>query len=125
MTDDRSDYLWDRSGEADPDVAHLEEVLGTLGHRGSLPALPPREAPVPAPPVSRRSLRGVFLGLTAAAMLCLIAGAAWFAVGARHLGWAVERLAGTAGDRRPGARRRAAGCAAAPGSKPARRGGRG
>jgi hypothetical protein len=92
MTDHRSDYLWDRSGEADPDVAHLEEVLGALRHRGSLPALPPRRsAPVPA---SRLRLRAVFLGLTAAAMVCLIAGAAWFAVGQRRMGWAVERLAG-------------------------------
>ena len=94
MTDDRSDYLWDQSGEADPDVAHLEEVLGALRHRGSLPALPPRGAFVSAPPASRRSLRGLLFGLTAAAMVCLIAGAAWFAAGQRHLGWAVERLAG-------------------------------
>jgi hypothetical protein len=26
-------YLWDRSGEPDPDVEHLERVLGTLRHR--------------------------------------------------------------------------------------------
>jgi hypothetical protein len=92
MTDPRSDYLWDRSGEPDPDVAHLEEVLGTLRHRGSLPGLPAR--PVLPARQSRRIVRGLFLGLTAAAMVCLVASAAWFAVGQRHMGWAVERLAG-------------------------------
>jgi FecR protein len=94
MTDHRSDYLWDRSGEPDPDVAHLEEVLGGLRHRGTMPSLPPRRAAPPAPPVSRWSRRGLFLGLTAAATVCLIAGAAWFAMGQQRAGWAVERLAG-------------------------------
>ncbi len=35
-----SDYLWDKSGEADPEVERLEELLGTLSHRprdGELP----------------------------------------------------------------------------------------
>ena len=44
MTDHRSDYLWDRSGEPDPEVQHLEEILGALRHRGSLPVLPGRPA---------------------------------------------------------------------------------
>ena len=44
MTDHRSDYLWDRSGEPDPEVQHLEEILGGLRHRGSLPVLPGRPA---------------------------------------------------------------------------------
>jgi hypothetical protein len=97
MTDDRSDYLWDRSGEPDPEVQHLEEILGTLRHRGSLPALPARSQPAgPAAsgPGPRRSLRLLFLGLTAAAMICLVAGAGWYAVIQRHAGWAVTRLAG-------------------------------
>jgi hypothetical protein len=34
--DQPSDYLWDRSGEPDPDVAYLERVLGTLRHRSPL-----------------------------------------------------------------------------------------
>ncbi len=32
------DYLWDRTGEPDPDLAHLEQVLGTLRWSGSKPA---------------------------------------------------------------------------------------
>jgi hypothetical protein len=87
MTDERTDYLWDGRGEADATVADLEAVLGVLRHRGTMPALPPR---VPA----RRGLRIAVFGLTAAAALLLVAGAGWFAIGQRQLGWAVERLAG-------------------------------
>jgi hypothetical protein len=90
MTDERSDYLWNGRGEVDPDVAHLEEVLGVLRHRGVMPALPARVAAVPA----RRGVRVVLFGLTAAATILLVAGAGWFAAGQRRLGWAVERLAG-------------------------------
>lgn len=35
-----SDYLWDKSGEAEPEVERLEELLGTLSHR-------PREGGLP------------------------------------------------------------------------------
>jgi len=90
MTDERSDYLWDGRGEVDPAVAHLEGVLGALRHRGALPVLPPRVSGVPA----RRGLRVVVFGLTAAAALILVAGAGWFAMGQRQVGWVVERVAG-------------------------------
>jgi hypothetical protein len=97
MTDDRSDYLWDRSGEPDPEVQHLEEILGTLRHRGSLPSLPARSQPPPPTASDRgsgRSVRLLFLGLTAAAMVCLVAGAGWYSFVQRHAGWAVTRLEG-------------------------------
>lgn len=35
-----SDYLWDKSGEADPEIERLEGLLGTLSHR-------PREGELP------------------------------------------------------------------------------
>lgn len=35
-----SDYLWDKSGEAEPDVERLEELLGRLRHAGAAPELP-------------------------------------------------------------------------------------
>lgn len=35
-----SDYLWDKSGEADADVERLEELLGRLRHAGAAPELP-------------------------------------------------------------------------------------
>jgi hypothetical protein len=86
--DQPSDYLWDRSGEPDPDVAHLEEVLGTLRHRSPL-------ADLPARPKRRRSaVRVILYGLTAAAVVFLVAGAAWLSVGQRRFGWAVQTLAG-------------------------------
>ncbi len=45
------DYLWDKSGPPDPDVRHLEEVLGRLRHRpdGS-PLAPPPPVPSRAAP---------------------------------------------------------------------------
>jgi hypothetical protein len=35
-----SDYLWDKSGEADGDVERLEKLLGRLRHAGVAPELP-------------------------------------------------------------------------------------
>ncbi|HVF42559.1 MAG TPA: hypothetical protein VM936_06095 [Pyrinomonadaceae bacterium] len=35
-----SDYLWDKSGETEPDVERLEELLGRLRHAGGAPELP-------------------------------------------------------------------------------------
>src|ERR1700692_1072618 len=40
-TDD-SPYLWDRSGEPDPEVVRLETLLGQLRQHGTPPALPDR-----------------------------------------------------------------------------------
>jgi len=62
MTDHRPDYLWDRSGEPDPEVQHLEEILGGLRHRGSLPVLPGR--PRRTNSVEVGSSRGSLAGLT-------------------------------------------------------------
>jgi hypothetical protein len=90
MTDHESDYLWDRSGEPDPDVVQLEALLARYRHRAPMPALRPR--PVPVTP--RRMTGTLFLGLTAAAVLVLIAGTAWFTAAQRGTGWVVETLAG-------------------------------
>ncbi|HEY0323016.1 MAG TPA: hypothetical protein VGC66_18820 [Pyrinomonadaceae bacterium] len=49
----KDDYLWDKTGEADPEIQHLERVLGQLRHKRSsqelLPALDklPRTNPRP------------------------------------------------------------------------------
>jgi hypothetical protein len=87
-TDDEP-YLWDRSGEPDPDIVRLEKVLGQLRQHRTLPALPARP---------RRVLRvstwtmGV---LSAAAAVLLIAAAGWFVLERARSGWSVQTIAGT------------------------------
>jgi hypothetical protein len=89
MTDERHDaYLWDGSGEPDPEVARLEQVLGRLRHRGLPPALPARRPPRPAPVVRLRA------AIAAAAILALAAGAAWIVVALRTSSWTVEQVSG-------------------------------
>lgn len=36
----KDDYLWDRTGEPDPDVQSLESILGNLRHKGKAPEMP-------------------------------------------------------------------------------------
>lgn len=82
------DYLWDRSGEPDPEVARLESLLGPFRHRGSVPVLPPRRqrAAWAAAPFVR-------WGLSAAALL-MVAAAWWLMTGIDRRGWAVAGVAG-------------------------------
>ena len=87
-TDDNP-YLWDRSGEPDPDVVRLERLLGQLRQHDAPPALPDRP---------RRVLRvstwtmGV---LSAIAAVLLIAAAGWFVRERARSGWLVQTMAGT------------------------------
>jgi hypothetical protein len=83
------DYLWDRSGEPDSEVVRLERALGTLRSQARPPVFPMRE---PAP---TRRLPRLLVSLVAAAVVTLVAGAAWFAWGQRRVGWAVQAVAGT------------------------------
>ena len=39
------DYLWDRSGTPDPDIARLESLLGRYAHRSA--GAPPAVTPAP------------------------------------------------------------------------------
>ena len=86
-TDERS-YLWDGSGEPDPEVVRLEKLLGELRHRGNPPSLPARKA--------RAFTRTTWIigGLSAAAVVLLAAGIGWYALGLFGNGWSVETLAG-------------------------------
>ena len=61
----RDDYLWDRSGPPDPEIAELERMLAPLGQR-DLPPLPQL-----AGPTRRRFASSVMLALSAAATLLL------------------------------------------------------
>lgn len=93
MTEDREtaddSYLWDGTGEPDPEVVRLEEILGVLRHEGSTPALPARRAvPVRHPTRARP-------WLAAAAALIVVSATAWFAISLRSRTWGVSRVAGT------------------------------
>ncbi len=89
MSDEKvSQYLWDGTGEPDPEVARLEELLEPLRTRRPLPALPPRR-------IARRLLAVGFKGLSAAAALLLVAAAAWLVYVTRGGAWSVHRVAGT------------------------------
>ena len=37
-----SDYLFDKAGEADPEIERLERLLAPMAYRGVAPALPRR-----------------------------------------------------------------------------------
>jgi hypothetical protein len=81
-------YLWDGTGEPDPDVVRLERALGVLRYRGTLPTLPARG---PAE-VSRSRLARPWLA--AAAALVIVAAGAWLAISLRSRSWNVSRIAG-------------------------------
>ena len=59
-------YLWDGSGEPDPEIVRLETLLGQLRHRGVPPALPARKP-------SRLRVTPMIAALSAAAAILLIA----------------------------------------------------
>lgn len=73
-------YLWDRSGEPDPEVQELEEILGTLRYQ-------PRPLEIPANiPVDRR--RKLFPAMAMAAAIALLAVllGLWFSFNRRQAG---------------------------------------
>src|SRR5262245_14272326 len=115
------DYLWDKSGEPDPEVEKLERSLARLGHRdaplalpeeGATPVLPAREVKPERPAISKpalpRDLR--LLGLpvrtwAVAAAVVVVVGGVTLALWPRPRptnGWAVARLEGAprVGERR-------------------------
>lgn len=94
-------YLWDKSGEPDPEIQRLEKVLGPLAH-GDAPLQLPEEpvaatSPGPVarpgwvtrtPPIIWQAPRLAW----AAVILMVVVGLVWEL---RPYGWRVERLAGT------------------------------
>ena len=94
MTDETrdpdDDYLWDGSGTPDPEIVRLEQTLGVLRHRGTMPRL---SRPV-TPPAAARVRQATRPLLAAAAVLLLIAGGAWFALIARSSSWGVVTVTG-------------------------------
>jgi len=67
----KDDYLWDKSGQPDPEIQKLEEVLGTLRYRPKSLELP-EDAPV-----SRRRNYLPLIAIAASLLLALVAGGVW------------------------------------------------
>ncbi len=83
----QNDYLWDRSGPRDLEIARLEDVLGTLRLQRPAPA-PPRRAP------ARRAYSIGLRALTVAAAHVVAVAGVWFALGFWRTGWTVESVEG-------------------------------
>ena len=73
----KDDYLWDKSGEPDPQIQQLEEILGTLRYQPKTLEIPP-ELLTP-----RRRNYFPLLAIAASVLLALIAASAWFRVHTR------------------------------------------
>lgn len=65
------DYLWDKTGEPDPQVQQLEEILGSLRYQPK-PFEIPEELPLP-----RRRNYFPWLAIAAGVLLALLAGGIW------------------------------------------------
>lgn len=85
----RDDYLWDRSGEPDPEIARLEKALAPLAHDGRAPELPAAPVPVRRPRFEPRVL------LAAACLLAVAAVALWTSQNPSNgPAWQVARVEG-------------------------------
>jgi len=72
----KDDYLWDRSGEPDPDIERLERVLGRLRHE-------PRPLDMPAALPRRPPFSYGLRAAAAAILLTILGGGMWLAVSRR------------------------------------------
>src|SRR5215212_1670614 len=68
------DYLWDKSGQPDPQIQELEEILGTLRYQPK-PLVIPRDLAV-----SRRRNYFPLLAIAATVLLALLAAGVWVGV---------------------------------------------
>jgi hypothetical protein len=64
------DYLWDKTGEPDPEIERLEQVLGTLRYK-------PKPFQIPSEVPARSSSRFRSLLAIAAAISVIVAGGLW------------------------------------------------
>ena len=65
------DYLWDKTGQPDPEIQQLEEILGTLGYEPKPVALPRQRNYLP------------LLAIAASILLAIVAGSMWLRVRSR------------------------------------------
>ena len=91
------DYLWDGSGEPDPEVARLESLLGRFRHTRPAPEFPwpARPEAMGASQPQRRWFRTLVPRLAVAAAVVLVAAGAWWAVRWTRPAWEVARLEGS------------------------------
>jgi len=66
------DYLWDKTGQPDPQIQQLEEILGTLRYQPRPLALPRKRNYLP------------MLAIAASILLALLAGGIWLRVRSRN-----------------------------------------
>jgi len=66
----KDDYLWDKTGQPDPEIQKLEEILGTLRYQ-------PRPLELP---VSRRRSYFPLLAIAASLLLAVLAAGVWLRV---------------------------------------------
>ena len=72
------DYLWDKTGQPDPEIQQLEEILGTLRYQPKPLALP-KDLRVP----QRRNYFPMF-AIAASVLLALLAAGIWLRVRSRN-----------------------------------------
>jgi FecR protein len=87
------EYLWDGSGDADPQVERLEAALAAHRRR-PLPPLPKLPRVASASPARWRIAPIILTAGTAAAVLLLVAAASWYSIGAGRSGYAVAAASG-------------------------------
>ena len=73
-----SDYLWDKTGERDPEIEQLEELLGSFSYQPKPLVLPEMLAN------NARPRRAYLQGLAIAASLLLVSIAGWWLVARQH-----------------------------------------
>jgi hypothetical protein len=71
-------YLWDKSGEPDPEIQQLEQILGTLRYQPR-----PLELPIETQP-ARRNRHLPFLAIAASLVLALLTGIFWLTLRNRN-----------------------------------------
>lgn len=98
----KDEYLWDRSGEPDPEIQKLENALGRFAHHGEAPEFPAVLA-IPAPSLWQRIARLQWapgLAVAGAVVLAIVAVALirWSRTPdvAAGPGWEVKSVAGSA-----------------------------
>ena len=72
------DYLWNKTGQPDPEIQQLEEILGTLRYQPR-PLMIPEDVRVP-----RRRKYFPLLAIAASILLAIVAGSIWLRVRSRN-----------------------------------------